>query len=267
MRKLLSLIVALVAIGAFAHDRWPAGPATPPDITTAGSPLDAGAGPTIKDVDTGTCPSGWFIDTNRSGTRQADEPCVKGNEYTDATNCTSLSAGAAGDVCYEKDANAVYVCDPTAGGCDTAAEWRRVGGEYDRPYVDIRDFGAKCDGLTDDTAAIAAAITASRTAADMRVRIPASTGGCLASQIVIKTGTWLEGESGGVDHHSLLIPSDPNTDFIVDDPGLAPAAYLHGIVIKDLMIYGQGTGSGTGSAIHFSNARGGELTKFENLLI
>jgi hypothetical protein len=44
------------------------------------------------------------------------------------TDCTSLTDGAAGEPCYEEDADTLYVCEPTAGGCDTAAEWRLVSG-------------------------------------------------------------------------------------------------------------------------------------------
>jgi hypothetical protein len=45
-----------------------------------------------------------------------------------ATDCTSLTDGKTGEPCYEQDADAVYVCEPTAGDCDTAAEWRPIGG-------------------------------------------------------------------------------------------------------------------------------------------
>jgi hypothetical protein len=45
-----------------------------------------------------------------------------------ATDCTGLTDGKDGEICYEQDADALYVCEPTAGDCDTAAEWRSVGG-------------------------------------------------------------------------------------------------------------------------------------------
>ena len=42
------------------------------------------------------------------------------------TDCTSLTDGVAGELCYEEDANTLYMCEPTAGGCDTAGEWISV---------------------------------------------------------------------------------------------------------------------------------------------
>ncbi len=44
------------------------------------------------------------------------------------TNCTSLTDGLAGELCWEEDANALYMCEPTAGGCDTAGEWIGMSG-------------------------------------------------------------------------------------------------------------------------------------------
>lgn len=41
-----------------------------------------------------------------------------------ATDCTGLTDGAAGEICYEDDADRWFVCEPTAGACDTASEWR-----------------------------------------------------------------------------------------------------------------------------------------------
>ena len=50
-----------------------------------------------------------------------------------ATDCTGLTDGNEGEVCYEQDADTVYVCEPTAGACDTAAEWRQVSGAGGAP--------------------------------------------------------------------------------------------------------------------------------------
>lgn len=42
------------------------------------------------------------------------------------TDCTALATGAfkAGELCYEKDSDRLFVCEPTDGQCDTATEWR-----------------------------------------------------------------------------------------------------------------------------------------------
>lgn len=45
-----------------------------------------------------------------------------------ASDCTALTDGKEGETCYEQDADTFYVCEPTAGLCDTAAEWRQIGG-------------------------------------------------------------------------------------------------------------------------------------------
>lgn len=43
-----------------------------------------------------------------------------------ATDCTAITDGVDGELCYEKDADTIYVCEPTAGGCDTAGEWIQI---------------------------------------------------------------------------------------------------------------------------------------------
>ncbi len=40
-----------------------------------------------------------------------------------ATDCTAITDGVSGQACYEQDSNRLFVCEPAAGGCDTAAEW------------------------------------------------------------------------------------------------------------------------------------------------
>lgn len=44
----------------------------------------------------------------------------------DATDCTALTDGKVTDLCYENDDDTFYKCEPTAGDCDTAAEWRKL---------------------------------------------------------------------------------------------------------------------------------------------
>jgi hypothetical protein len=54
----------------------------------------------------------------------------------------------------------------------------------------VTDFGAACDGTTDDTSAIQAALNKARDSAIKKVRIPAST--VVSSALVIHSGTWLD---------------------------------------------------------------------------
>lgn len=63
-----------------------------------------------------------------------------------ATDCAGLTDGKDGEPCYEQDADTLYVCEPTAGDCDTAAEWRLVSGASDGVgYDEVLD---EASGLT-----------------------------------------------------------------------------------------------------------------------
>ena len=43
-----------------------------------------------------------------------------------ATDCTTFTAAVDGQYCWEQDADLLYVCEPTAGTCDTAGEWDAI---------------------------------------------------------------------------------------------------------------------------------------------
>ena len=75
------------------------------DLTSVQSPTNK----TLDGVDAG------------AGTTRANE--VKLLTARHNTDCTSLTDGVAGELCYEEDANTLYMCEPSAGGCDTGAEW------------------------------------------------------------------------------------------------------------------------------------------------
>jgi hypothetical protein len=59
-----------------------------------------------------------------------------------ATDCTALTDGVTGEQCYEQDSDRLFVCEPTAGACDTAAEWRFV-----TPIFDGADITCDAAGL------------------------------------------------------------------------------------------------------------------------
>ncbi|RLI41454.1 hypothetical protein DRO59_06910 [Candidatus Bathyarchaeota archaeon] len=45
---------------------------------------------------------------------------------THVSDCTSITDGRPGDLCYEEDDEILYICDTTDGLCDTAAEWEQL---------------------------------------------------------------------------------------------------------------------------------------------
>jgi hypothetical protein len=70
---------------------------------------------------TATDANGLYYDADDDGTRDTTEG--GGGSYTHATDCTALTVGGMGDRCWEQDQNDTFICEPTAGGCDTAGEW------------------------------------------------------------------------------------------------------------------------------------------------
>ncbi|MBI2820387.1 MAG: hypothetical protein HYX73_10440, partial [Acidobacteria bacterium] len=67
--------------------------------------------PTNKTIDAGTATTAHAAGANFLQTLRH------------ATDCTAITDGLDGELCYEKDSNRVFMCEPTAGGCDTAGEW------------------------------------------------------------------------------------------------------------------------------------------------
>ncbi len=56
--------------------------------------------------------------------------CAQTTKYqwgyaTHATDCTAITNGKSHDLCFEQSTKDLYECFPTAGDCDTPAEWRR----------------------------------------------------------------------------------------------------------------------------------------------
>lgn len=96
------------------------------------------------------------------------QPAVIRPTITHATSCPSATAKA-GVFCQELDANTVYYCEPTAGDCDTGAEW--IG-----PLVVLTDSASLRTALSDETGTGAAMFGLTTAAADDL--------GCTGSQVV-----------------------------------------------------------------------------------
>lgn len=50
--------------------------------------------------------------------------------YRESSNCPGLTDGINKDLCWDTTVNSLYKCQPTAGGCDTSAEWKAIGGAW-----------------------------------------------------------------------------------------------------------------------------------------
>lgn len=143
----------------------------PASLTLQGTPV-AGTGVTISCTN-GTCTysaDGAVINHFTTGTGSPPGTCTAGKDVyvktdqlracicsaTDtwtcngklrahATDCTSLTDGLADEMCFERDANTLYVCEPSAGGCDTAGEWTAITGGSGAP-TDAKYIVAEANG-------------------------------------------------------------------------------------------------------------------------
>lgn len=90
-------------------------------LTTRGDLLTANVTPALARLALGAAKKALFSD----GT---DPVYQFSRTRSHATDCTALTDGNEGETCYEQDADTFYVCEPSAGLCDTAGEWRLTGG-------------------------------------------------------------------------------------------------------------------------------------------
>lgn len=114
-------------------------------------------------------------------------------------------------------------------------------------FVSVKDFGAKGDGVTDDSRAFAAAMAVSR-----RVYAPASV--YRVSNVAIPAGTIIYGDGDA----SVLRPA-LNTDrgvFTTDSGGAAQ--YVEGVTIRDLKFRGDVATAGFSEQKHLMTINGGK---------
>lgn len=79
-------------------------------------------------------------DSGAATTRGAGSNIVRTRSHN--TDCTSLTDGKANEQCYEEDADTIYICEPSAGDCDTAGEWRAVTATLSSGYTTVKDEGS-----------------------------------------------------------------------------------------------------------------------------
>ena len=100
-----------------------------------------------------------------------------------ATDCTGVTA-VEGVVCYEEDSNRVFVCEPTAGDCDTAGEWAQIS------YCNLTGCTLTGPLVLDDTS-----LQIQEGADTLTITVPALTAaravtfGNLAGEVVLDTAT------------------------------------------------------------------------------
>ncbi|MFE9906404.1 glycosyl hydrolase family 28-related protein [Streptomyces achromogenes] len=109
-------------------------------------------------------------------------------------------------------------------------------------WLNIRDFGAQGDGVTDDSAAIQAAVTAAAAVGGGTLYVP-------AGRFIANAVTWASGVNaiGAGPRVSILQSTDPNKDCIVGTD-------IGSVTLERLQL--SGPGRGFGSAVRFTRFSG-----------
>lgn len=116
-------------------------------------------------------------------------------------------------------------------------------------YGSVKDFGAKCDGVTDDGAAVQKAVDAAP-----EIHFPA--GICLLNSTVrLRAGTVLRGEGMGVSIVKQNGVSGPSMGTFYAESGTVSSS-LAGIQITEMTIYGQSDVSGFSEFQHLVSFNG-----------
>lgn len=76
------------------------------------------------------------IDAGTSATRTNENKLQTASHDID---CTALTDGVRGELCYEEDSQSLFICQPDAGDCNTKAEWIRVLGRQGFRNVRLRE--------------------------------------------------------------------------------------------------------------------------------
>lgn len=54
--------------------------------------------------------------------------------YQSSSNCAGITGGKFADLCYQTSDQTLFKCVPSAGDCDTSAEWKRIGVDTANPH-------------------------------------------------------------------------------------------------------------------------------------
>lgn len=129
----------------------------------------------------------------------------------------------------------------------TGAQARSVESKL-RETVSVRDFGAVGDGVTDDTAAIQAAVNAVSAAGRGEVYFPAGTYKTTATVTISSSNVSLVGAGIGV---SFIYPAQSSGDVIYFSG--TTGTPLQRVGMRELSMYGQATNPTSGALVRMSN--------------
>jgi len=139
---------------------------------------------------------------------------------THATDCTGLTDGEAGELCFDLDDDRGWRCEPTAGLCDTVGEWIAVAGtDTNLTQEEVEDFaGALVADGTGTHTGVAVTYQDATGDVDLVVDHDAATNFLAAEHV-----DWA-GASAGTVHATNYVDDDVPDAGEVDDTALAAGA-------------------------------------------